>query len=30
MEKKYLDILKKTTILLVDDDEGLRGIFKKT
>jgi DNA-binding response OmpR family regulator len=30
MEKKYLDILKKTTILLVDDDESLRRIFKKT
>lgn len=30
MEKKYKDILQKSTILIVDDDQELRAIFKKT
>lgn len=30
MEKQYRDILKNATLLLVDDDSEIRGIFKKT
>lgn len=30
MDKNIKDILKKTTLLIVDDDENLRSIFKKT
>jgi len=30
MKEKYKDILKKVTVLIVDDDKKLREIFKKT